>query len=204
MRSTLKRALVVMLLPMLLVACASPSPPARFYTLQALVPAADQGSLDFGDQWVGIGPVRIPDYMDRPQLVTRGEGHRIEIHEFDRWADGIVDRVLIVMMENVVRLSDSKRVAPYPWPSAFRPDRRVVGEILAFEAGPTGQVVLRVRWLMHETGKSAEGEVHISEYAETASPGDFDSVVGAMSRALERWSRDIAVELAQAGEADSG
>ena len=120
MRAILRKALVVTLLPIFLAACASPSPPARFYTLQALVPQAELGSLDFGDQWVGIGPIRVPDYIDRPQMVTRGDGHRIEIHEFDRWADGVVDRILLVMMENVVRLSDSKRVAPYPWPSAFR------------------------------------------------------------------------------------
>lgn len=195
MRVKMTRILAVMMVPIVLGACASSSP-ARFYTLHALVPAQEQGTLDFGDQWVGIGPVRIPDYMDRPQLVTRGDGHRIEIHEFDRWADGIVDRVLLVMMENVVRLSDSKRVAPYPWPSAFRPDRRVVGEILAFESGPTGEVVLRVRWLMHDTGNSREGEVRVSEYKESASPGDFDGIVAAMSRALERWSRDVADELA--------
>ena len=195
MRSILTMALAATLMPILVAACASHSPPARFYTLQALVPAEEHGSLDFGEQWVGIGPIRVPDYIDRPQMVTRGEGHRIEIHEFDRWADGVVDRILLVMMENVVRLSDSKRVAPYPWPSAFRPDRRVVGEILAFEAGPNGEVMLRVRWLVHDTDSSQEGEVRYSEYAESASPGDFDGIAAAMSRALERWSKDVASAL---------
>ena len=49
---------------------------------------------------------------------------------------------------------------------------------------------------MHDTGNSREGEVRVSEYKESASPGDFDGIVAAMSRALERWSRDVADELA--------
>jgi uncharacterized lipoprotein YmbA len=196
MKTTLKRALTAILLPLVLVGCASSSPPARFYTLQALVPPVEHGSIDFGDQWVGIGPVRVPDYLDRPQIVTRGDVHRIQIHEFDRWADRVGDRILIVMMENVARLSDSKRVAPYPWPSAFRPDRRVFGEVLAFEADATGGVVLRTRWLVHVPGAPAEGDVRVSEYLENATAGDFDSITAAMSRALQSWSVDVAKALA--------
>jgi uncharacterized lipoprotein YmbA len=196
MKSTMKRALVFTLLPLLLVGCASSSPPARFYTLQALVPPVEHGSIDFGDQWVGIGPVRVPDYLDRPQIVTRGDVHRIQIHEFDRWADRVGDRILTVLMENVARLSDSKRVAPYPWAAAFRPDRRVVGEILAFEADSSGGVVLRTRWLVGAPGAPVEGDVRVSEYMENAATGDFDSITAAMSRALQRWSVDIAKALA--------
>lgn len=196
MIATLKKALTAILLPLALVACATSSPPARFYTLQALVTPVEKESVDFGDQWVGIGPVRVPTYLDRPQIVTRGDVHRLQIHEFDRWADRVGDRILIVLMENVVRLSNSKRVAPYPWPSAFRPDRRVVGEVLAFEADASGGVVLRTRWIVHVPGAPNEGDVQVSEYMENATAGDFDSITAAMSRALQRWSVDIAQALA--------
>ena len=170
------------------------TPPSRFYLL---TPLAETRDLP-GDLGLGIGAIRMPAYLDRPQIVTRGDGHRLNIHEFDRWADPLSSRMLDVLIENVVAISDSKRVAPYPWPSAFRPDRRMIGEITAFEAHPGGDVLLRVRWLVRLQGEQESEEIRVGEYVEPAAPGDFDAIAEAMSRALERWSRDIAAALAVA------
>jgi uncharacterized lipoprotein YmbA len=196
-------AMRVALLTVFLSGCISSSPPARFYTLHSEAPSADTALAVIGDEWVGVGPIDMPDYLDRPQIVTRGDGHRLIVHEFDRWADPLKNRVLNVLMDNVVRLSDSKRVAPYPWSAPFRPDRRVVGEITAFEAGPTGDVVLRARWTVHVPGEVDEAEIRISEYREAAPHGDFDAMAGAMSRALARWSRDIASALSESAASNA-
>jgi uncharacterized lipoprotein YmbA len=188
---------LIALLPLTLAACISSSPSARFYTLHADISGVDPGSQALGDDWVGVGPIDVPDYLDRPQIVTRGDGHRLIIHEFDRWADPVKNRILDVVIGNVVALSDSKRVAPYPWPSTFRPSRRMMGEITAFEARPAGDVLLRVRWLISIPGDRENEEIHVGEYVEPAAPGDFDAMAEAMSRALERWSRDIASALSE-------
>jgi len=187
----------MVLLTVWLTGCVSSSAPARFYTLYADETHSAEVSAAIGDEWVGIGPVDIPSYLDRPQIVTRGEGHRLIVHEFDRWADPLKDRILDVLMENVVSLSDSKRVAPYPWPSAFRPDHRVLGEINAFEANASGKVVLKTRWTVQIPGQPDHAVVRISEYREAADPEDFNSIAAAMSRALARWSRDIAAALSE-------
>lgn len=185
------------LLTCLLAACVSSSPPARFYTLLAQEPGADAARATLDDEWVGIGPIDTPSYLDRPQIVTRGTGHQLVVHEFDRWADPLKDRILDVLIENVVALSDSNRVAPYPWPSAFRPDRRVIGEINAFEAGPNGEVVLKTRWTLQLTDEPGTSDVRITEYREPADTDDFNSIAAAMSRALARWSADIAAALSE-------
>jgi uncharacterized lipoprotein YmbA len=187
---------LIVSLTMLLAACLSSSPPSRFYTLQAEESAGDAGAVVIGSGWVGVGPIGLPSYLDRPQIVTRGEGHRLVVHEFDRWADPLRGRVLDVLMENVVALSKSKRVTPYPWPADLQPDRRVMGEIAAFEAGPDGEVLMKVRWLVQVPGKPDAVQVHTGEYREAAPPGDFDAIAAAMSRALARWSLDIATALA--------
>lgn len=197
MRRGSKTLILVALLPIILSACVSASPPARFYMLDP-EPTGATGSIELGDAWVGVGPINTPDYLDRPQMVTRGEGNRLVINEFDRWAQPVQGRVLDVLMENIVALSDSNRVAPFPWPAAFRPDRRVMGEIVAFEAGPTGEVVLKVRWLLQVRVEDGEvgSRVHVQEYREPAPAGDFGAMAAAMSRALGRWSEDIGQALA--------
>ena len=101
MRSTWVQKLMVVPLPFVLAACISSSPSARFYTLHADTTRVDSGSQTFGDAWVGVGPIDVPDYLDRPQIVTRGDRHRLKIHEFDRWADPFKNRILDVVIENV-------------------------------------------------------------------------------------------------------
>lgn len=195
MRRGSKPLILVALFPIFLSACVSASPPARFYMLDP-DPIGAPGSIELGDAWVGVGPINTPDYLDRPQMVTRGEGKRLVIHEFDRWAQPVQGRVLDVLMENIVALSDSNRVAPFPWPAAFRPDRRVMGEIVAFEAGATGEVVLKVRWLLQVRDEDGDSQVYVQEYREPAPAGDFGAMAAAMSRALGRWSVDIGQALA--------
>lgn len=196
MRRTPPRMMLMACITILLAACLHSSPPSRFYTLSADVPDADAGSVTIGQGWIGVGPIGLPSYLDRPQIVTRGEGHRLVVHEFDRWAEPLKTGVLNVLMEDVAILSHSKRVTPYPWPSEFRPDRRVAGDITGFEADLSGDVVLRVRWVVQAPGRAEEAVVHTGEYHESADPEDFDAMAGAMSRALARWSRDLAEALA--------
>lgn len=70
-----------------LTGCAD-SQPTRFYTLSPL--AAALGSTPptlLPDVTVGVGPVTLPPYLDRPQLVTRAGGNRVVLAEFDSWAE---------------------------------------------------------------------------------------------------------------------
>jgi len=34
---------------------------------------------------LAVGPVRIPDYLHRPQIMTRSEGNEIRMVETERW-----------------------------------------------------------------------------------------------------------------------
>jgi uncharacterized lipoprotein YmbA len=73
-----------------------------------------------------------------------------------------------------------------------------MGEIVAFEAGPGGEVVLKVRWLLQDMADDGDrgSSVTVQEYRESAPPGDFGAMAAAMSRALSRWSVDIGQALA--------
>ena len=78
--------------------CAS-SPPARFYLLSSLdtappgmKPAADEPCVS-----IGIGPVKMPDYLEQTKIVTRGEGNQLTLAEFDRWAELLKDNLVRVL-----------------------------------------------------------------------------------------------------------
>jgi uncharacterized lipoprotein YmbA len=70
-----------------LTGCAD-SQPTRFYTLSPLADASGGTPLaDLPEFTVGVGPVTLPPYLDRPQLVTRAGGNRMVLADFDSWVE---------------------------------------------------------------------------------------------------------------------
>src|SRR4029077_20912698 len=63
------------------------SKPTRFYMLSTVAPAAGTSVASSGDSRViAVGPVSIPDYVDRPQIVLRENANQVQISSFDNWA----------------------------------------------------------------------------------------------------------------------
>lgn len=187
------RVLIAMLATLSgLVACSS-SPTSRFYTLDAVY---DGATYPIDELQIGIGPFGLPRYLDRPQFVVRGDGNRLIVSEFDRWADALTDRFDAVLVRNLVIATESPAVLGHPWRRDFSPTYRVTGVVDRFEADGTGNVVLEVRWaVLSDDEKDIEASFR-SIYTEAASPGDYNSIAAAMSRTVAAFAADIAADVA--------
>ena len=129
MKNGLIRILAILMLGALWAAhsgCAS-SPPTRFYTLSPsattvpeIKPSADDGCLS-----LGIGPIKIPDYLDRPQIVTRISSHEIGMAEFDHWAEHLKDNLTRVLANNLSSLLCTKTLVVFPWRAGIPIDYRI-------------------------------------------------------------------------------
>jgi uncharacterized protein len=85
MRPFVRRLALVTLVVLLIGLGACASTPSRFYILNTLsasetIPgtAAAQGPV------IGVGPITLPKYLDRPQIVTRVGRNQLALSEFDR------------------------------------------------------------------------------------------------------------------------
>src|SRR5262245_29066205 len=64
--------------------------PARFYTLDSTAVAQAAPPADVA---VLVGPVTVPDTVDRPEFVVQAASNRVEIEEFNRWAAPLNDSI---------------------------------------------------------------------------------------------------------------
>ena len=71
-----------------LAGCAGVADPTRYYVLSS-APAApgDSAPTAISTTGVGIGPVLVPGYLNRTQIVTRGANDVVEISTYHRWAE---------------------------------------------------------------------------------------------------------------------
>lgn len=196
--STRLRTVLALLAVSLVAAGCASTIPSKFYTLtppKAVNATAGVTPVEEGDV-LAVGPVRLPDYLDRPQIMTRSEGNEIRMAETERWAGSLQEDVSRVLVENLSFLLSGKHVAVVRWSSAMQImapfQKRLAVEVLRFEGPPGGTVILKARYaLFGPDGKKviSAGE---SIVREPASGSDYESLTAAMSRALATFSREVA------------
>jgi len=72
---------IVLAIAVLAAGCLGGSAPTRFYVLAPVDGAAVAGERPLA---IGVGPVSLAGYLDRPQIVTRPAADKIDIGEFDQ------------------------------------------------------------------------------------------------------------------------
>jgi len=180
----------------LLTACGT-SPPVRYFALESSVAAQPQGR----DSTVllGLGPVRMADYLNRSQLVRRGQGSELKVDDFSRWAEPLAVAFLRVVSTDVDMLMPDVTVVAFPWDSAIQSqlDYRLLGYVIRFDADPSGRVVLETQWGITavQSGETVLPPRRTRYEAQAGSPDDPAAVTSAMNEALAGFSHDIAGEM---------
>ncbi|AUT58756.1 PqiC family protein [Paraburkholderia sp. SIMBA_049] len=177
----------------LLAACSSPR--SNFYTLSPDTTLESAGApLSVS---VVVGPVTVPDLVDRPQLVTRVSGNEVKLNEFARWGEPLKSGVADVIAADLTRLLGSQRVSVSSQMVAGTEACRVRVDILQFDSMPGEAVAVDALWTVRVTGRTAllTGRSTIREPVQGA---DDAALVAAHSRALAAVSRDIAAAIRSA------
>lgn len=185
-------------LPLLiLTGCAVQTRPSSFYDLSPdpnLSGAAV--ALPVAVTTVGVGPVRMPDALDRPQIVTRSSRYRLGISEFDRWGGSLRDTFPRTLAENLSEMLSPVPVAVLPWSGMPRPSHRVVMDVRRFDGEWGGRLVLVVNWAILNSRAGDPLLTRRSRIEEKIASDTFSDYVAAQSRAVAALSREIAAALA--------
>ncbi len=176
----------------LLIAGCAATPSARFYTLTPLEPreAKPVSRETAVPPSVTIAPVEIPDYLDRPQMVTQNGRNEFNLAEFDRWAGSLRENMAAVLAENLSLLLGSDRVFVYPRVRAEKSDYLLTFRVLRLDCAPGDRVLLKAQWTVF-SGQDQAGVTHLGTYTEPLSDRRYETLAAAVSRALGQASREI-------------
>lgn len=191
------RILLGLLLGAILAGCAQ-TQPTNLYMLSALAAPSSQAT-GTKQPIIGIGPVTAPAYLDRPQIVSRASPNKLEVGEFDRWAEPFETLLARVLSENLSILLNSDAVFTLPRRRLSEVDIQVELEIFRFDADPDGTVHLTGRWAVYTKGGKTLAAASKSTIRETVQGAGYEAVAVAMSRALEELSHEIAAVLKPLG-----
>lgn len=168
------------------------TPPTRFYTLSGVATPPSPAGIGAG-QTIGVGPVTLPDYLDRPQVVTRSSANTVTIADFDSWVAPLTSLFQRVLVENLSLLLGTDDLVSLPQRRAVRLAYQVEVDVNRFDADATGRAVLDARWYVYGQDGDQLVQSGRSTITETvARAGDYEAIAAAMSRALGVMSEAIA------------
>jgi hypothetical protein len=192
-----KTSMLVLFTAFLLTGCGSSPPPVEFYTLNSISAMTPQVNPAVPDQniAIGIGPIEIPEILDRPQIVTRTGPNKLKVDEFNRWAGPLKSGFAQVLAENISLLLATDHVAVYPWEIDFKPHYRIALDIRYFEGQMGENVLLDVVWRVSGQEGQKIQAAKTSVIKEPLSDRSYEALVAAKSQAIAQLSREIAQEI---------
>jgi len=186
--------LLVLIGSALLIGACGSSPTVRYFGLETI--EADHQRNAVATQVLEIGPIRVPDYLKRSQMVRRGQGSELIVDDFNRWAGSLDDAIHRTIASNVDGLLGNLVVVAFPSGMSRDIDYRVFGRIDKFEPDGTGSAVLDIQWGVRDADGNILAVARRVRYASTVDrPNDPAAMAQAMSDTIEQLSRDIATEV---------
>jgi len=191
------RTLAGGLIALALAGCGGGTEPSSYYLLSSMPAPEAPIRSDFTEQLaVGVGPISLPAYLDRPQLVSRASPNRLNLAEFDRWAEPLQAMFSRTLAENISSLVGTDLVYALPSRRAPTLDYQVAVEVFRFDRSADGQVQLLARWSVSADEPSQPLLIRRLLITEPTSPEDgAEEVIMALSRAVETLGREIARDL---------
>ncbi len=170
------------------------SPPSKFYTLS---PAAPQNISEpavgtASQKVIGIAAVEIPDYLDRPEIVTRTSQNQLFLAEFDLWGGSLKADIHRVLAENLCALLSPNGFSVVTWRPGVQTNYRITFHVTRFDIRPGREVLLASQWIVSDKDGRTNLLVRSATITERIRTDDLTGAVEAMSSALGRLSQEVA------------
>jgi len=175
----------------------SDSPTPRFYALQAMAPAQDVKKINLPKQLlIGVGPVKLPEYLNRPQMVTQNTNSLLTFAQFDRWGEPLEFALPRVIAENLSAMTPDATFARAPWDMDMPLNYQVIMDIVRMDSRLDGDLRLTVQWAVINPKNRKMLFMKKSEIVKPIEPRNYAGLAETLGRECATLSAEIAEELA--------
>jgi uncharacterized protein len=181
------RALSFLSAILLLAGCAGSR---SFYVLTADGPAPSGGGAG-----IGVGPLSLAEYIDRPNLVLAESENQLSVSEDNRWAGDLSASIARVTAANLGRRLNTGNVRVYPWQGDEGIRYQVTLDIRQFHGAADGYAVIEAGWRAYSLpDRKLKASRTFVDREPLASDG-YSSLVAAQSKLLSHLADDISKRL---------
>jgi uncharacterized protein len=144
---------------------------------------------------VGLGPITIPRYLQRPEVVTRVSETELAISDNDRWAEPLNTCVASVLAQDLSTDLPGVQIVPFPWSEKSQVRYGVSVEFLRLETTADGKANVEAIWKI----RGPNNRLVRSGTTTVSRPAGADPTLAsaALSEGIGQIGREIAQALRQ-------
>lgn len=180
----------------LVAACASPVPTLHTLSLRSEAPAPDARF----QRAFRLTGVRVPDRLDKPQIVLRTSDSEVQALEQQRWAAPFGSELRDALSANLAGTLSAVDVVSGVAPAGV-PLYRIAADMRSYDARPGQNVTALVTWRV--TRGMADGATQVQGSAAATAltcqntltvpaGAGVDAVVSSTQQLVQQWSQQIA------------
>ncbi|MFA4889746.1 MAG: PqiC family protein [Candidatus Omnitrophota bacterium] len=168
----------------------------RFYMLQPLKQEEVKQKFDVTPNMiVAIGPVRIPEYQNRPQMVTQNREKRISFAQFDRWGESLDLSLARLLIEDLTLLLPGVSFEMFPCNFAIPLKYQVIIDVTKLDSQLDEDLVFAAQWSIIDIEFKKMVLTKRSEFRQPIQPRNYSGLAKTLSAACALLSNEIAGEI---------
>lgn len=127
------------------------SAPAQYQLLTAR--AEKNSDAPLAGKSIGIGPVQVAQFLQRPQIVTHNGGTQLQLSESQRWGEPLEQGIQRVLLQNLAALTGAE-TRNFPWRLSTTPDYALRIDVTDLDKLSNGETILDVSWVLEDLKNS--------------------------------------------------
>lgn len=172
------------------------SPQTNFYTLASVDAPSTAPATARPGLTIGVGPVRLPEYVDRPEIVIRRNAYAVDLAIFDNWAAPLDDRFPEVLILDLAAQLPADQVIVFPPRLPTPVDVQVEVSVNQFDVDTAGTATLIAEWRLRSPGGQPLPQTGRTRVTATATDASMQAKVAALSQTVVQLSAELARTLA--------
>jgi uncharacterized lipoprotein YmbA len=167
----------------------------EYYVLSSFgAPDTAQSLPRDSDLSIGMGPIMFPEYLKRPEVVTRTAANKLDVSEEKRWGEPLEQDFARVLSQDLGQTLGTPHMVRYPWYPATDIDYQVEVDVESFETSADGRSQLTAIWTIRNPKDGRSLSSGRSSLSSSVEQGDVGASA-AMSDDVAGLSREIAVQI---------
>jgi uncharacterized lipoprotein YmbA len=190
---TLTRWLIGAIGIVLLSGCFGTRSPAPNYHL---LTARAQNKVFALDTSIGVGPVRVAPFLNRPNITTHAGGGAMQFNDTERWGEPLEQGIQRVLLQNINILTGAE-TRNFPWRQSSIPQYAVRIDVTDLDKLADGNATLEVSWMLEDLKNSHVLKTQQQHLVAPLNGSDINALANAYSDLFAQLAQKIVDALNQ-------
>lgn len=142
---------------------------------------------------ISLAEVKVPAYLDKPQLSFYTNAHQSVLIEHHEWAERLPANIQRVIKTNLSTFLPQVLIQSSPWNHSFLPDYHLQVEITQLTVDINGESILQAEYILYQHNQPIKK--FNGRYEQKITKTDPLSIVVSMNNLITQLTHDIAAKI---------